>query len=56
MKLFRRATSEEPRIGIEHDEAVNKRLKSVLGRTTPHDDADAVERRLRNMVYGTNRQ
>ena len=56
MKLFRRSTSEERRADREYDEAVNDRMKSVLGRETEHDDADAVEQRLRNMIYGTNKK
>ncbi len=56
MKLFRRNTSEETRADHEHDEAVNNRMKSVLSRETNHDDASAVEKRLRNMVYGTNKK
>ncbi len=56
MKLFRRSTSEERRADREYDEAVNNRMKSVLGRETEHDNADAVEKRLRNMVYGTNKK
>jgi hypothetical protein len=56
MKLFRRNTSEERRADREYDEAVNDRMKSVLGRETAHDDAEVVEQRLRNMVYGTNKQ
>jgi len=56
MKLFRRSTSEERRADREYDETVNNRMKSVLGRETEHDNADAVEKRLRNMVYGTNKK
>jgi len=56
MKLFRRNTSEERRADREYDETVNDRMKSVLGRETAHDDADVVEQRLRNMVYGTNKE
>ncbi len=56
MKLFRRSTSEERRADREYDEAVNDRMKSVLEWETAHDDADLVEQRLRNMVYGTNKQ
>ena len=56
MKLFRRNTSEERRADREYDETVNHRMKSVLGRPTNHDDAELVEQRLRNMVYGTNKR
>lgn len=56
MKLFKRNTSEEQRADREHDEAVNNRMKNVLNRETNHDDASAVEQRLRNMVYGTNKK
>ena len=57
MKLFRRNnTSDERREDRAYDEAVNDRMKSVLGRSTQHDDASAVEQRLRNMAYGTNKR
>ncbi|GMR02056.1 MAG: hypothetical protein BMS9Abin20_0382 [Acidimicrobiia bacterium] len=56
MKLFRKDTSEERRADTEYDEAVNDRMKSVLGRPTDHDDAEVVEQRLRNMIYGTNKR
>jgi hypothetical protein len=56
MKLFKRNTSDEQRADREYDEAVNDRMKSVLGRETDHDDASVVEQRLRNMMYGTNKK
>lgn len=56
MKLFRRTTSDERREDRDYDEAVNDRLKSVLGRSTDHDDATLVEQRIRNMSYGTNKR
>lgn len=56
MKLFKRTHTDERRVDREYDEAVNDRMKSVLGKSTNHDDADAVEQRLRNMVYGTNKR
>jgi hypothetical protein len=56
MKLFRRTTSDERRADREYDEAVNHRMKSVLGRSTDYDEAAVVEQRLRNMVYGTNKR
>lgn len=56
MKLFKRSTSDERSVDKDHDEAVNSRMKSVLSRETNHDDASAVEQRLRNMVYGTNKK
>lgn len=56
MKLFRRTTSDERREDREYDEAVNDRMRSVLNRSTQHDDATAVEQRLRNMAYGTNKR
>ncbi|NHZ70388.1 MAG: hypothetical protein GWP18_01970 [Proteobacteria bacterium] len=56
MKLFRKNTSDERRVDREYDEAVNHRMKSVLARPTNHDDAELVEQRLRNMVYGTNKR
>jgi hypothetical protein len=31
-------------------------MKSVLGRSTDHDDAELVEQRIRNMSYGTNKK
>lgn len=56
MKLFRRNTTEERRDDREHDDAVNDRMKTVLGRSTDHDDATLVEQRIRNMSYGTNKK
>ena len=56
MKLFRRSTADDRRADRDYDEAVNDRMKSVLGRPTNHDDADLVEQRLRNMAYGTNKR
>jgi hypothetical protein len=56
MKLFRRSTADDRRADREYDDAVNDRMKSVLGRPTDHDDADVVEQRLRNMAYGTNKR
>lgn len=56
MKLFRRNTTEERRDDREHDDAVNDRMKTVLGRSTDHDDAAIVEQRIRNMSYGTNKK
>ena len=56
MKLFRKNTSDERRAERDYDEAVNDRMKSVLGRDTNHDEADVVEQRLRNMAYGTNKR
>jgi len=56
MKLLRRSTSEERRADRKYDESVNHRMKSVLSRPTNHDDAEIVEQRLRNMVYGTNKR
>lgn len=56
MKLFKRSTSDERSADKDYDEAVNSRMKSVLARETDHDDASAVEQRLRNMVYGTNKK
>ncbi len=56
MKLFKKNTSDERRVDRDHDEAVNDRMKSVLGRSTDHDEAAIVEQRLRNMAYGTNKR
>ena len=56
MKLFRRTTSDERREDRDYDEAVNDRMKSVLNRSTTHDDATLVEQRIRNMSYGTNKR
>lgn len=56
MKLFKRNTSDERNAEKDYDETVNNRMKSVLARETNHDDASAVEQRLRNMVYGTNKK
>ena len=56
MKLFRRNTTEERRDDRDHEDAVNDRMRSVLGRSTNHDDAELVEQRIRNMNYGTNKK
>jgi hypothetical protein len=56
MKLFRKNTSDERRAEQDYDEAVNDRMKSVLGRETDYDEAAVVEQRLRNMAYGTNKR
>lgn len=57
MKLFKRnTTSDERRDDRDYDEAVNDRMKSVLNRSTTHDDATLVEQRIRNMSYGTNKR
>jgi|GEM_PF-1756033 len=56
MKLFKRSTSDDRSADRNHEEAVSSRMKSVLSRETNHDDASAVEQRLRNMVYGTNKK
>lgn len=56
MRLFKRRTSDERREDRDYDEAVNDRMKSILGRNTDHEDASVVERRLRNMAYGTNKR
>ncbi len=56
MKMFRRNTSDERREDRDYDEAVNDRMKSVLNRSTTHDDAALVEQRIRNMSYGTNKR
>jgi hypothetical protein len=56
MRLFKRNHTDERREEREYDDAVNDRMKSVLGKSTNHDEADVVEQRLRNMVYGTNKR
>ena len=56
MKLFKRTTSDERREDRDYDEAVNDRMRSVLGKSTDHDEADLVEQRIRNMSYGTNKR
>ena len=56
MKLFKRNTSDERREDRDYDEAVNDRMRSVLGRSTEHDEADVVEQLIRNMSYGTNKR
>ncbi len=56
MKLFRKGTSTSKREDRAYDAAVNSRMRTVLSRETNHDDAETVENRLRNMVYGTNKE
>lgn len=56
MKLFRKGTATSKADDLAHSEAVNDRMRNVLSRETHKDDAETVENRLRNMVYGTNKQ
>ncbi|MEN8040654.1 MAG: hypothetical protein ABFR95_04035 [Actinomycetota bacterium] len=56
MRLFRKSTTTSKREDRAYEEAVNNRMRGVLARETNHDDAEAVETRLRNMAYGTNKQ
>lgn len=56
MKLFRKGTSTSKRDDLAHQEVANDRMRTVLARETDHDDAETVENRLRNMVYGTNKE
>lgn len=56
MKLFRRDTATSKREDRAYEDAVADRMRNVLSRETNHDDAEAVETRLRNMIYGTNKQ
>lgn len=56
MKLFRRDSTTSKAQDRAYDNAVNDRMRIVLGRETDHDDAQTVENRLRNMVYGTNKE
>ena len=54
--MFRRASSTTKEDDRAYSESVNDRMRIVLARETPHDDAETVENRLRNMVYGTNKE
>jgi len=56
MKLFRKDTATSKREDSAYEDAVADRMRNVLSRETNHDDAEAVETRLRNMTYGTNKQ
>lgn len=56
MKLFRRTSNTTKEDDRAYSESVNDRMKIVLSRETQHDDAETVENRLRNMVYGTNKE
>ena len=56
MKLFRRSSAAAKEADRAYSESVNDRMRIVLGRETQHDDAETVENRLRNMVYGTNKE
>ncbi len=56
MKLFKKGSDTSKREDRAYDEAVNNRMRTVLSRETKHDDAETVEGRLRNMVYGTNKE
>ena len=56
MKLFRKGSATSKADDRAYSEAVNDRMRNVLSRETNHDDAETVENRLRNMVYGTNKK
>ncbi len=56
MKLFRKGAAASKREDRAYDEAVNNRMRTVLSRETNHDDAETVENRIRNMVYGSNKE
>ncbi|GMQ92816.1 MAG: hypothetical protein BMS9Abin12_0293 [Acidimicrobiia bacterium] len=56
MKLFRRGSATSKSEDRAYDDVVTDRMRNVLSRETNHDDAKTVENRLRNMVYGTNKQ
>ena len=56
MKLFRRDTETSEAEDRAYNEVVNDRLRNLLARPTHHDDAETVEHRLRNMVYGSNKE
>jgi hypothetical protein len=56
MKLFRRGAASSKREDRAYEIAVNDRMRNVLSRETNHDDPESVETRLRNMIYGTNKQ
>ena len=56
MKLFRKGSATSKREDRAYEDAVADRMRNVLARETNHDDAETVEIRLRNMIYGTNKQ
>ena len=56
MKLFRKGTAASKREDRAYEKTVNNRMRDVLSRETNHDDAETVENRLRNMIYGTNKE
>jgi len=56
MRLFKRGTTTSKSEDRAYEDAVNDRMRSVLARETNHDDAETVENRLRNMIYGTNKE
>jgi hypothetical protein len=56
MKLFKRSSTTSKEEDRAYSESVNDRMRIVLARETHHDDAETVENRLRNMVYGTNKE
>jgi hypothetical protein len=56
MKLFRRGSTTSEAEDRAHSATVNDRMRIVLARETDHDDAETVENRLRNMVYGSNKE
>jgi hypothetical protein len=56
MKLFRRGSGTSEAEDRAYSETVNDRMRHLLARPTDHDDAETVENRLRNMVYGSNKE
>lgn len=56
MKLFTKSSATSKREDRASEDAFNDRLRHVLSRETVYDDAEIVETRLRNMMYGANRR
>jgi hypothetical protein len=56
MKLFKRGATTSKAEDRAHEAVANDRMRNVLARETAYDDPETVESRLRNMVYGTNKE
>ena len=56
MKFFKRDGADSKTALRAYESAANDRMRVVLSRETPHEDAKVVEDRLRNMVYGTTKR
>lgn len=56
MKLFKRGITASRREDLAYAEAASRRMQYMLTHTTYQDDAQTVETRLRNMLYGSHKR